>query len=151
MAIRNAAAMKPLGVEFIEQPLAPDDWDGMQRVMRESVLPILADESCRLESDVDRCPGCFHGINLKLTKCGGLTPARRMIDRARQLGLKVMVGCFTESSVGISAAAQLLPLVDYADVDGAVLLARDAATGVTLDHGQVIYPSENGCGVRLLT
>ena len=149
-AIRNAAALKPLGVEFIEQPLAPDDWDGMRRVMRESVLPIIADESCRLESDVDRCAGCFHGINLKLTKCGGLTPARRMIARARQLELKVMVGCFPESSVGISGAAQLLPLVDYADLDGPLLLARDIATGVSFDRGRVTFPDEDGCGVRLL-
>ena len=126
-----------------------DDWAGMEQVCRRSALPIIADESCRTEADVERCEGRFHGINIKLVKCGGLTPARRMIDRARQLGLKVMVGCFTESSVGISAAAALLPLVDYADVDGAVLLARDAATGVTLDHGRVVYPNEDGCGVWL--
>ena len=77
-----------------------------------------------VEADVDRCRGYFHGINIKLVKCGGLTPARRMIARARELGLKVMVGCMTESTVGISAIAQLLPLLDYVDMDGAVLLAR---------------------------
>ena len=99
---------------------------------------------------MDRCDNHFHGINIKLCKCGGLTPARRMIARARQLGLKVMVGCFTESSVGISAIAQLLPLLDYVDMDGALLLAKDVASGVTIDRGRVIYPQENGCGVRLL-
>ena len=147
--IRNAEDLKPLGVEFIEQPLKADDRRGMEAAYRHSVLPIIADESCLVEDDVEQCAERFHGINVKLVKCGGLTPARRMIERARQLGLKVMVGCFTESSVGISAVAQLLPLVDYADIDGAVLLAEDVATGVTLDRGRVIYPSESGCGVQL--
>ncbi|MBN2476121.1 MAG: dipeptide epimerase [Pirellulales bacterium] len=147
--IDNAIRLKELGVEFIEQPLPPDRWEAMERVYRESVLPVIADESCQIEPDVDRCAGRFHGINIKLIKCGGLTPARRMIARARALDLKVMVGCFTESTVGISAIAQLLPLLDYVDMDGALLLARDVATGVTIDHGKVVYPQENGCGVRL--
>ncbi len=148
--IRNAAALKDLGVEFIEQPLPPEDWAGMKAVFRESVLPVVADESCQVEADVDRCADHFHGINIKLVKCGGLTPARRMIARARQLGMNVMVGCFTESTVGISAIAQLVPLLDYVDMDGALLLARDIASGVTLDRGRLNYPQENGCGVRLL-
>ncbi|MHB1037981.1 MAG: dipeptide epimerase [Pirellulales bacterium] len=148
--IRNAAALAELGVEFIEQPLDPADRDGAQEVFRRSALPIIADESCQRESDVDRALGCFHGINIKLIKCGGLTPARRMIARARELGLSVMVGCMTESTVGISAIAQLLPLLDYADMDGAVLLARDIATGVTIDRGRACYSDENGCGVRLV-
>ncbi|MHC4176081.1 MAG: dipeptide epimerase [Planctomycetota bacterium] len=149
--IRNAAALKELGVEFIEQPLPPEDWAGMKSVYRGSVLPVVADESCQVEADVDRCAGHFHGINIKLHKCGGLTPARRMIARARELDMKVMVGCFTESSVGISAIAQLLPLLDYVDMDGALLLAEDVATGVTIDRGRVKYADENGCGVRLLS
>ena len=149
-AIRNAAGLKELGVEFIEQPLRCDNWDGMKRLYCESVLPLVADESCRTAPDVDRCAGYFHGINIKLVKCGGLTPAKRMIARARELGLKVMVGCFTESTVGISAIAQLLPLVDYADMDGALLLAEDVATGVAVDRGRMVYPQEDGCGVTLL-
>ena len=148
--IRNSGPLGELGVEFIEQPLPAEDWNAMRRVYRESALPLIADESCRVEADVDRCRGCFHGVNIKLPKCGGLTPARRMIDRAKHLGLKVMVGCMTESTVGISAIAQLLPLLDYVDMDGALLLAQDIATGVTIDHGRVSYPKENGCGVRLL-
>ncbi len=147
--IENAAALKDLGVEFIEQPLPPDRWDDMRRLFRESVLPIVADESCQVEADVQRCANHFHGINIKLPKCGGLTPGRRMIARARQLGLTVMVGCFTETSVGISTIAQLLPQLDYVDMDGALLLARDVASGVTIDRGRVIYPNENGCGVTL--
>jgi L-alanine-DL-glutamate epimerase-like enolase superfamily enzyme len=147
--IRNAAALAELGVELIEQPLPPGDSEGMREVFARSALPILADESCRYEADVDACAGLFHGVNIKLVKCGGLTPARRMVDRARQLGLKVMVGCMCETSVGISAAAQLLPLLDYADLDGALLLARDVARGVTFDQGHVRYPNTPGCGIEM--
>lgn len=150
-AIAYAPELKSLGVEFIEQPLPADRWDDIRRVGLASVLPIIADESCIVESDVPRCfAASFWGINIKLVKCGGLTPARRMIEQARQLGLSVMVGCMTESTVGISAIAQLLPLLDYVDMDGAVLLAKDIATGVRLDRGRCIYPDAPGCGVTLL-
>lgn len=148
--IAFAPELKRLGVEFIEQPLRPDDWDGMRRVHRECVLPVFADESCRVEEDIPRCAEVFHGINIKLTKAGGLTPARRMIAKARELGLGVMIGCMNESSVGISAAAQLLPLVDHADLDGALLIARDIASGVRFEKGRAIFPGGNGCGARLL-
>ena len=148
--LRKAPVLKELGVEFIEQPLPPEDWAGMKEVFPRCALPVIADESCRTEADVDRCRECFHGINIKLVKCGGLTPARRMIARARQLGLKVMVGCMSESTVGISALAQVRPMLDYVDMDGALLLAKDIASGVTIEKGRVIYPKENGCGVRLL-
>ncbi|WP_234737111.1 dipeptide epimerase [Tellurirhabdus bombi] len=147
--IAYAPELKALGVEFIEQPLKAADWEGMKRVYAESVLPIIADESCIVESDVDTCAGYFHGINIKLTKCGGLTPARRMIDAARRHQMKVMVGCMNETSVGISAIAQLLPLLDYVDMDGTLLIANDPATGVTFDYGRVLYATENGTGARL--
>jgi len=148
--IELAPELAQLGVEFIEQPLPADQWDAMRRVREKSTLPLIADESCIVEADVDRCADSFHGINVKLSKCGGLTPARRMIDRALALGLKVMVGCMTESTVGISAIAQLLPLLDYVDMDGAVLLGQDVARGVTLQCGACQYPTENGSGVVLL-
>lgn len=148
--LHNAEAMKDLGVEFIEQPLPRDQWHPMARLCEASPLPLIADESCIAEDDVDRCRGRFHGINIKLTKCGGLTPARRMIRRARQLGMSVMVGCMTESTIGISAIAQLLPLLDYVDMDGAQLLARDAADGVRLDHGFAAFPDRPGTSVQLL-
>jgi L-alanine-DL-glutamate epimerase-like enolase superfamily enzyme len=122
----------------------------MKRVFCECALPVIADESCLVEEDVERCAGFFHGINIKLTKAGGLTPARRMIARARELGLKVMVGCMNESSIGISAIAQLLPLLDYVDMDGALLIAKDIARGVYLDKGRAVFPDETGLGVRLL-
>ncbi|WP_128545887.1 dipeptide epimerase [Larkinella soli] len=148
--LKNAVVLKDLGVEFIEQPLKADDRAGQERVYAESALPVIADESCIVESDVERCAGRFHGINIKLTKCGGLTPARRMIARARELGLKVMVGCMNESSVGISAIAQLLPLLDYVDMDGTLLITHDPASGVTFDYGKVLYADENGTGARLI-
>lgn len=148
-AIALSHELKSLNVEFIEQPLPAGD-EGYRRLFGESALPIIADESCITEADVAKCAGLFHGINIKLVKCGGLTPARRMIAHARELGLKVMVGCMTESTVGISAIAQLLPLLDYVDMDGAALLARDIATGVRVENGQCHYPDVPGSGVALL-
>jgi len=145
-----APELKALGVEFIEQPLPAGDWEGMRRVFAKCALPVIADESCLVEEDVPRCAGRFHGINIKLAKAGGLTPARRMIRRARELGLKVMVGCMAESTVGISAIAQLLPLLDYVDMDGATLIAKDVASGVRVEKGRAVFPAENGNGVRLL-
>ncbi|MBO0329432.1 dipeptide epimerase [[Muricauda] lutisoli] len=149
--IKNAPLLKDLGVEFLEQPLKADDWEGMSKVKAQSVLPVIADESCIIESDVEQCGPYFHGINIKLTKCGGLTPARRMIKKGRELGLQLMVGCMTESTVGISAIAQLLPQLDYVDMDGAMLLKGDIAKGVEiLDNGKVIFPKLPGSGIELL-
>lgn len=149
-AAQLSAEMARRGVEFVEQPLPPEAREAQARLFRDSALPLIADENCVGEADVPRCVDHFHGINIKLCKCGGLTPARRMIAAARDHGLKVMVGCMTESSVGISAAAQLTPLLDYADLDGAVLLARDAADGVQLHHGRFTFPDEPGLGIRSL-
>jgi L-Ala-D/L-Glu epimerase len=148
--LAKAGELQALGVELIEQPLPPADWAGARRLHAEPPLPIFADESCQTEADVERCAGHFHGINIKLQKCGGLTPARRMIDHARRLGLQVMVGCMNESTVGISAAAQLLPLLDYADLDGAALLARDVAAGVRIERGRAVFPDTPGCGLTWL-
>jgi L-Ala-D/L-Glu epimerase len=145
-----APELQALGVEFIEQPLPPDQIDQMPELYAKCALPLIADENCLIEEDVLRCAGRFHGINIKLTKAGGMTPARRMIRRARELGLKVMIGCMSETSVGISAIGQLLPLLDYVDMDGALLIARDIATGVRVEKGRAVFPDENGNGVRLL-
>lgn len=148
--IKNAIELKKLGVQFLEQPLQADDWYGHAEVYKNAALPIIADESCIIEEDVAKCFNHFHGVNVKLVKCGGLTPGRRMLQQAQKLGLKTMVGCMTESSVGISAIAHLLPLLDYVDMDGAILLSEDIATGVTLDYGKIIYPDCNGTGVTLI-
>lgn len=145
--IANSRPLKELGVEFIEQPLQADDWKGMAKVYAESALPVIADESCIVEEDVDKCKSCFHGVNVKLTKAGGLTPGKRMLEHARSLGLKTMVGCMTESTVGISAIGQLLPLLDYVDMDGAVLLGEDVADGVYIDKGLAKFPDTPGNGV----
>ncbi|WP_142784631.1 dipeptide epimerase [Changchengzhania lutea] len=148
--IKNAPLLKELGVEFLEQPLRADDWEGMKKVMQNIVLPVIADESCIVESDVEQCAKFYSGINIKLTKCGGLTPALRMIKKAKAMNLKVMVGCMTESTVGISAIAQLLPQLDYVDMDGALLLKEDIADGVIIQHdAKVIFPSIGGSGVTL--
>ncbi len=148
--VEFSPSLRDLGVEFIEQPLPADDSEGHKHVFENSALPVVADESCIHEADVEHCHGSFHGINIKLVKCGGLTPARRMIDQAKQLGMKVMVGCMTESTVGISAIAQILPLLDYVDMDGAALLKEDIATGVVVDRGVCRYPNVPGSGVQLL-
>ncbi|MFD0977271.1 dipeptide epimerase [Salinimicrobium gaetbulicola] len=147
--LQNAILMKDLNVEFIEQPLAVNDKEGMEKVYKESVLPVIADESCIKESDVEECAKYFHGINVKLTKCGGITPARRMIEKAKALGLKVMVGCMTESTVGISAIAHLLPLLDYVDMDGSLLLKNDIADGVKIFNEKVHFTDRNGIGAQL--
>lgn len=148
--IHNAPLLKDLGVEFLEQPLKADDWSGMEKVMHKSVLPVIADESCIIERDIGKCGLHFSGINIKLTKCGGLTPALRMISKAKEMGLKVMVGCMTESTVGISAIAQLLPQLDYVDMDGPLLLKEDIAEGIQiLKNGLLIFPTLAGSGITL--
>ncbi|HIF30579.1 MAG: dipeptide epimerase [Pirellulaceae bacterium] len=149
-AIEYSHPLKELGVEFIEQPLHADDLAEMPRVFNESALPVIADENCIVPADVANCVGHFHGVNIKLVKCGGLTPARRMIAEARTLGLKVMVGCMTESTVGISAIAQLLPLLDYVDMDGAALLSSDIAKGVEVINGTCRFADAAGSGVELI-
>lgn len=148
--VKNAVELKKLGVEFIEQPLKADDWSGHKYVFENAVLPIIADESCQIEDDVAKCHNHFHGVNVKLTKCGGLTSGKRMLEKARSLGMKTMVGCMTESSVGISAIAHLLPLLDYVDMDGALLLSKDIAKGVLIQDGITTYANKNGIGAVLL-
>ncbi|POY40529.1 dipeptide epimerase [Flavobacterium alvei] len=149
--LNNAVELKKLGVEFLEQPLKADNWEGHKVVFRNSVLPVIADESCIIKEDVAKCYNHFHGVNVKLVKCGGLTPARRMISQARKLGMKTMVGCMTESTVGISAIAHLLPELDFVDMDGGLLLAEDIATGITLHDGKIQYSELNGTGVTLIS
>jgi L-alanine-DL-glutamate epimerase-like enolase superfamily enzyme len=148
-ALQKIEIFKGLSVEFIEQPLAKDDWEGMKFLREKSPLPLIADESCVSENDVEKCRGFFHGINIKLTKCSGITPALRMITKARELGMKVMVGSMNESSVGTAAIAQLLPFIDYVDMDGPLLLAEDVALGVTFDSGKIIYSNGDGIGVSI--
>jgi L-alanine-DL-glutamate epimerase-like enolase superfamily enzyme len=147
-ALQKIPRLAALGVEFVEQPLARDDWAGMKILYKESALPLIADESCVREEDVEACHQHFHGINIKLTKCSGLTPARRMIEKARSLGMKVMVGSMNESSLGSAAIAHLLPELDYVDMDGPLLLKEDLATGLAISAGKVTIPRGPGLGVE---
>ena len=150
-ALKKIPVLKGLGVEFVEQPLAKDDWEGMKILFEKSPLPIIADESCVAEADVEKCHNHFHGINIKLTKCSGITPARRMITKAKELGMKVMVGCMNESSVGTAAIAQLAPMLDYVDMDGPLLLAEDIGESVTFDNGRILFNDLPGIGVKVET
>ena len=130
-----------LGVKFIEQPFPPEDDVRMLKILADSPLPFIADESCVVLEDVERMPGCFSGINIKLTKCGGLTPALRMLRRAQELGLQTMIGCMLESSVLISAGAAAAQQADFADLDGAWLIRDDPFHGVRYEKG-ILYMDE---------
>lgn len=143
--------LKALGVELVEQPLprarSEADWEDLKILYTSSELPLIADESCISEEDVDRCHGYFHGINIKLTKCSGPTPALRMIKRARELGLKVMIGSMNETAIGSAAIAQFLPQLDYVDMDGTLLLDGETAKGLSIVQGQVSLGPFPGLGV----
>jgi len=143
--------LKEYGVEFLEQPLEPQDIDGLaevRKVASANHLPVVVDESCLVAADIPRLAGRVDGINIKLAKCGSLREALRMIATARAHGMLVMVGCMIETSLGITAAAHFTPLVDAADLDGAALTVDDPFTGATIDHGQIRLPTEPGLGVR---
>jgi len=148
-AMLKIPVLKTLGVEFVEQPLAKDEWEAMKILYKDSALPLYADESCVREEDVLKCHHHFHGINIKLTKCSGITPAKRMIDKARSLNIGVMIGCMNESSIGTAAIAQLAPLLDHVDMDGPLLLAEDIAEGVKFENGKIIYNEKAGLGVEI--
>ncbi len=146
-AVRKIRELAWYGVELVEQPTKPNDLVGLKFVREHSELPIIADESVKRASDIPALAECVDGINIKLVKCGGLLEAYRMISVARAHGLSVMLGCMIESSLGITAAAHLTPLVDYADLDGHLLIANDPYTGVTLDKGKLILPNRPGIGI----
>lgn len=146
--LRYCEILKSLDVEFVEQPLKAFDREGMEELAGKAALPLIADEDCRLEEDVEKCHGLFDGFNIKLQKCGGLTPALRMIRHGRELGLKIMIGCMTESSIGIAAAVQLLTLVDYADLDGPLLIADDKSSGISYNYGKILLSGGTGLGVK---
>lgn len=148
-AMQKIPLLKELGVELVEQPLAKDNWEGMKTLKAVSPLPLIADESCVFVEDVAKCEGHFHGINIKLTKCSGITPAIKMISEAREKGLSVMVGCMNETTIGSAAIAHLSPLLDYVDMDGPLLLAEDIAEGLKYDFGKFTIPDNPGLGIQL--
>jgi L-alanine-DL-glutamate epimerase-like enolase superfamily enzyme len=148
-ALHMIPILQELGVEFVEQPLPAHEIEGLRFVRERSALPIIADESCLVSTDIPRLAGAVDGINIKLAKCGGLREALRMIATARAHDMSVMCGCMVESSLGITAAAQLAPLLDYADLDGAALVTNDPYVGATIDGGLVRLPGGAGLGVEL--
>jgi len=135
-------------IEFVEQPVAQHDIEGLRFVRNRSRLPIIADESCLVSTDVPRLAGAVDGVNLKLAKCGSLREALKIVHVARSFGMAVMAGCMIESSLGISAIAQLAPLLDHADLDGAALLAEDPFAGTTIEGGKIRLSGDPGLGVE---
>lgn len=137
------------GVILVEQPLPKTKLDDLAWLTERSPLPIVADESVQRLADLPKLQGAVHGINIKLMKCAGLHEARKMITVARSLGLKVMLGCMTETSCAVSAAAQLSPLVDWADLDGNLLIVNDPFQGITIENGRIRLPDSPGIGITL--
>jgi len=147
-AIRMINALAPYNIEFVEQPIAPRDLEGL-RLIRENVsVPIIADESCVTIDDIPRLAGCVDGVNFKLMKSNGITNVLKMIHVARAHNLRVMIGCMIESSLAITAAAHLTPLVDYADLDGNLLIDNDPYEGVKVINGKLMLPDAPGLGIR---
>lgn len=153
-AADRIAAITRFDLELIEQPLSAGCLDELKRLresgpVRESGIPIIADEDCVRPADLERLADAVDGVNIKLAKCGGIVEALRMIRRARSLGLKVMLGCMVETSLGVAAAAQIASLADYVDLDGHLLLADDPFTGLELTEGVVRPASTPGLGVEI--
>ena len=142
------------GVQLLEQPLNAYDFEGMTKLKKAMKrkgcdIPIFADESWRSDKDFERCAKVFDGVNIKLAKCGGLTPVRETIEKARKLGFKVAGANTVESPIGASAMAQIAPLLDYVGVDGPLLIDKKIGSGIRLEKGKILYPEEGGTGVRV--
>jgi L-alanine-DL-glutamate epimerase-like enolase superfamily enzyme len=147
IALDKIRWLQDLGVELIEQPMPSAMLDETAWLRERVEMPIIADEAVKRAADVPKLAQAYDGINIKLMKAGGIQEALRMIAIARALDMKIMLGCMIASSVSITAAAHLSPLIDYADLDGNLLIANDPFTGVTVDHGRLILPDRPGLGV----
>ena len=142
--------LESAGVELIEQPLSKLDEVGMKNIFAKTSIDLFAEEFCVAENDVEKCVGKFHGINIKLTKCGGITPALRMIKKARELNLKVMMGSMNESAIGTAAIAHFLPLLDKVDMDGILLLKEDVAAEILFnENAECLEPKGFGLGIEI--
>jgi len=147
-SIEKAKTLEKLGIEFLEQPIPAGNNAALKKIKNAIGIPLMTDESSLVPADIPPLAGCVDGINIKLVKCGGLREGLKMVHIARACGLKIMLGCMIESSVLISAAAQLSPLADYADLDGNVLISDDPFSGVTLDKSAKLILNERagiGC------
>ncbi len=149
-AVEKVQALSRIGVEFIEQPVAAGDLDGLALATESSDVPIFADESCPTSAELPLVADRVDGVVIKLMKCGGLVEAVRMARAAHDLGLSTMIGCMMESSLALTAAAHVSPLVDFADLDSGLLMKRDPYVGFTIDNGKMTLPEEPGLGVRPL-
>jgi L-Ala-D/L-Glu epimerase len=147
-AIKMINAMAPYDIQFVEQPVIAHDFAGLKLIRDNVPVPIFADESCVTVEDIPRLSECVDGVNLKLMKSNGITNVLKMIHVARAHNLRVMIGCMIESSLAITAAAHLTPLVDYADLDGHLLISNDPYVGVTVVDGKLVLPDAPGLGVR---
>ena len=147
MALEMTQWLKEQGVVFVEQPMPKASVDDIAWLTQKSPLPIIADEAIQTIADFKKVQGAYSGINIKLMKCGGMRAAYIMIGMARALNMKVMIGCMTETSCAVSAAAQLSPLVDWADLDGNLLIDNDIYEGITISDGKIILPERPGIGV----
>jgi L-alanine-DL-glutamate epimerase-like enolase superfamily enzyme len=139
--------MAELGVEYVEQPLPAANMEGARWLYERSPLPLMADESCERLEDISDCIGRFDAINIKMAKCGGIRHALKMISAARAFQMGVMLGCMLETSIGVTAAAHISPLVDYLDLDGAELTGNDPCRGMTFKNGWLTLPDKPGLGV----
>jgi L-Ala-D/L-Glu epimerase len=139
--------LEKLNIELIEQPLAMNSWEAVKELQAKTHLPIIADEDCRTTTDVAKCCAVYSGINIKLTKCGGITPARQMIDEAKEKNKLVMMGCMNESAIGTAAMAQFIGQLDYFDADGPLLHQTQLATGLDYNKGLISLSSEPGLGI----
>jgi len=149
MALEMIHWLKEKGVVFVEQPMPKTSIDDLAWLSQHSPLPVIADEAIQTIADFSKVNGVYHGINIKLMKCGGMRSAHTLISMARSVGMKVMVGCMTETSCAVSAAAQLSPMIDWADLDGNLLISNDIYEGVTVVDGKLNLPDRPGIGVRL--
>ena len=147
-AVRKINWLAGQGVEFVEQPMPADMLEETRWVRERVHLPLIADEACQRASDIPKLVGVFAGVNVKLDKSGGILEAFKMLQTARALGLKTMLGCMVSSSVSVTAAAHLSPLVDYADLDGNLLIANDPFSGVQVKEGKLLLPNRPGLGLQ---
>lgn len=147
MALDMIYWLKEKGVVFIEQPMPKTLVEDIGWLTQNSPLPVIADESVQTISDIKKVSGIYSGINIKLMKCGGMRSAFKMINTARALNMKVMIGCMTETSCAVTAAAQLSPMVDWADLDGNLLISNDIYEGVTVVDGKLVLPERPGIGI----
>jgi L-alanine-DL-glutamate epimerase-like enolase superfamily enzyme len=146
-AVRKINWLEKMGVEFIEQPLPAEMIEETRWVRGRVHIPIIADEACQRASDIPKLKDAFDGVNVKLDKSGGMLEAYRMIQIAKALGMKTMLGCMVSSSVSVTAAAHLSPLVDYADLDGNLLISNDPFRGVLVEKGKLVLPKGAGLGL----